>query len=90
MHHIIVPALYIGAEDNIPMEYDKKDPDARANAEAYIAYQHDWIERRTYRFNSEAPNRRLVILKGASHMVFASNPENVLRESLSLADSLPP
>jgi pimeloyl-ACP methyl ester carboxylesterase len=89
-HHIDVPALYIGAEDNIPADYDKNDPEARANAEAYIAYQHGWIERRTGRFMSDAPNGRLVILKGASHMVFASNPQDVLRESLSFADSLPP
>jgi non-heme chloroperoxidase len=89
-HHIDVPALYIGAEDNIPADYDKNDPEARANAEAYIAYQHGWIERRTARFKSDAPNGRLVILKGASHMVFASNPQDVLRESLSFADPLPP
>jgi len=37
-----------------------------------------------------APNGRLVILKGANHMVFASNPQDVLRESLSFADFLPP
>jgi pimeloyl-ACP methyl ester carboxylesterase len=89
-HHIMVPALYIGAEDNIPANYDKNDPEARANAEAFIAYQHGWIERRTARFKSDAPNGRLVILQGASHMVFASNPQDVLRESLSFADSLPP
>ena len=89
-HHIMVPALYIGAEDNIPADYDKNDPEARANAEAYIAYQHGWIERRTGRFTSDAPNGRLVILQGANHMVFASNPQDVLRESLSFADSLPP
>lgn len=88
-HHIGVPALYIGAEDNVPADYDKNDPEARADAEAYIAYQHGWIERRTVRFMSDAPNGRLVILKGASHMVFASNPQDVLRESLSFADSLP-
>jgi non-heme chloroperoxidase len=89
-HHIMVPALYIGADDNIPANYDKNDPEARANAEAYIAYQHGWIERRTARFKSDAPNGRLVILQGASHMVFASNPQDVLRESLSFANSLPP
>jgi non-heme chloroperoxidase len=89
-HHIMVPALYIGAEDNLPANYDKTDPEARANAEAYIAYQHGWIARRTARFKSDAPNGRLVILQGASHMVFASNPQDVLRESLSFADSLPP
>ena len=88
-HHIDVPALYIGAEDNVPADYDKNDPEARADAEAYIAYQHGWIERRTTRFKSDAPNGRLVILQGASHMVFASNPQDVLRESLSFADSLP-
>jgi non-heme chloroperoxidase len=88
-HHIDVPALYIGAEDNVPADYDKNDPEARADAEAYIAYQHGWIERRTARFKSDAPNGRLVILQGASHMVFASNPQDVLRESLSFADSLP-
>src|SRR5580692_8081092 len=84
-HHIMVPALYIGAEDNLPANYDKNDPEARANAEAYIAYQHGWIVRRTARFKSDAPNGRLVILQGASHMVFASNPQDVLRESLSFA-----
>jgi pimeloyl-ACP methyl ester carboxylesterase len=89
-HHIMVPALYIGAEDNIPANYDKNDPEARANAEVYIAYQHGWIERRTARFKSDAPNGRLVILQGASHMVYASNPQDVLRESLSFVDSLPP
>jgi non-heme chloroperoxidase len=89
-HHIMVPALYIGAEDNIPADYDTNDPEARANAEAYIAYQHGWIERRTYRFKSDAPNGRLVILHGARHNVFTSNPQDVLRESLSFADSLPP
>jgi non-heme chloroperoxidase len=89
-HHIIVPALYIGAEDNVPANYDKNDPEARTNAEAYIAYQHGWIERRTAHFKSDAPNGRLVILQGASHMVFASNPQDVLRESLSFAGSLPP
>ena len=89
-HHIDVPALYIGAEDNIPADYDKNDPEASANAEAYIAYQHGWIDRRTARFKSDAPNGRLVILKGANHMVFASNPQDVLRESLSFADFLPP
>jgi pimeloyl-ACP methyl ester carboxylesterase len=85
----MVPALYIGAEDNIPGDYDKSDPEARANAEAYIAYQHGWIERRTARFKSDALNGHLVILQGASHMVFASNPQDVLRESLSFANSLP-
>ena len=89
-HHIMVPALYIGAEDNIPADYDTNDPEARANAEAYIAYQHGWIERRTYRFKSDAPNGRLVILHGARHNVFTSNPQDVLRESLSFADSLAP
>jgi non-heme chloroperoxidase len=89
-HHIMVPALYIGAEDNVPANYDKIDLEARANAEAYIAYQHGWIERRTAPFKSDAPNGRLVILQGASHMVFASNPQDVLRESLSFANSLPP
>lgn len=89
-HHILVPGLYIGAEDNNPADYDKNDPEALANADAYIAYQHGWIERRTARFKSDAPNGRLVILKGANHMVFASNPQDVLRESLSFADSLPP
>jgi len=89
-HHITVPALYIGAEDNVPGNYDKNDPEALANAEAYIAYQHGWIQRRTVNFKSDAPNGRLVILQGASHMVFASNPQDVLRESLSFADSLPP
>jgi len=89
-HHIMVPALYIGAEDNIPADYDSNEPEARANAEAYIAYQHGWIERRTARFTSDAPNGRLVILQGASHNVFTSNPQDVLRESLSFADSLPP
>lgn len=89
-HHITVPALYIGAEDNVPANYDKNDPEARANAEAYIAYQLGWIERRTAGFKSDAPNGRLVILQGASHMVFASNPQDVLRESLDFAHSLPP
>ena len=89
-HHIMVPALYIGAEDNVPANYDKNDPEARANAQAYIAYQHGWIERRTANFNSDAPNGRLVILQGARHMVFASNPQDVLRETLSFAGSLPP
>ncbi|HEY6618616.1 MAG TPA: alpha/beta hydrolase [Steroidobacteraceae bacterium] len=89
-HHILVPALYIGAEDNIPGDYDKNDPAARANAEAYIAYQHGWIERRTAHFTSDAPNGRLVILQGANHMLFASNPQDVLRETLNFADSLPP
>jgi hypothetical protein len=28
-------------------------------AEAYIAYQHGWIQRRTARFTSDAPNGRL-------------------------------
>jgi non-heme chloroperoxidase len=88
-HHIMVPSLYIGAEDNIPAEYDKNDPEASANAKAYIAYQHGWIERRTYRFKSDAPNGRLVILQGASHNLFTSNPQDVLRESLSFAVSLP-
>jgi non-heme chloroperoxidase len=87
-HHIMVPALYIGADDNIPADYDKNDREARVNAEAYIAYQHGWIKRRTARFKSDAPNGRLVILQGASHMVFASNPQDVLRESLNFADSL--
>ena len=89
-HHIMVPALYIGAEDNIPADYDKNDPEVRANAEAYVAYQHGWIERRTFSFKSDAPNGRLVILSGASHMVFASNPNDLPRESLSFADSLSP
>ena len=89
-HHIIVPALYIGAEDNVPADYDKNDPEARANAEAYMAYQDGWIKRRTFRFTSDAPNGRLVILRGAKHMVFASNPQDVLRETLSFANSLPP
>jgi pimeloyl-ACP methyl ester carboxylesterase len=89
-HNITVPALYIGAEDNVPAPYEKNDPEARANAEAYIAYQHGWLERRTGRFRSDAPNGRLVILQGASHFVFASNPQDVLRETLSFADSLPP
>jgi hypothetical protein len=79
-----------GAEDNVPADFDKNDPEARANAEAYIGYQHGWIERRTYRFNSDAPNGRLVVLQGASHMVFASNPQDVLRESLRFADSFRP
>jgi non-heme chloroperoxidase len=89
-HHITVPALYIGAEDNIPADYDKTDPEARANAEAYIAYQHGWIQRRTSRFLSDAPNGRLVVVQGASHMVFASNPQDVLRETLNFTHSLPP
>ena len=89
-HHIPVPALYIGAEDNVPAPYDKNDPEARANAEAYIAYQHGWIQRRTAHFTTDAPNGRLVILQGASHFVFASNPQDVLRETLSFANSLPP
>jgi non-heme chloroperoxidase len=88
-HRITVPALYIGAEDNVPADYDKNDPEARANAEAYMAYQHGWIKRRTFRFTSDAPNGRLVILRGAKHMVFASNPQDVLRESLSFAHALP-
>lgn len=73
----------------MPADYDKNDPEARANAEAYIAYQHGWIKRRILRFKSDAPNGRLVILQGASHMLFASNPQDVLRESLSFANSLP-
>jgi non-heme chloroperoxidase len=89
-HHIMVPALYIGAEDNVPANYDKNDPEARANAEAYIAYQHGWIQRRTEHFTSDAPNGHLVILRGASHFVFLSNPQDVLRESVSFAKSLPP
>jgi pimeloyl-ACP methyl ester carboxylesterase len=89
-HDILVPALYIGAEDNIPAEYNKNDPEARADAEAYIAYQHGWIQRRTTGFTSDAPNGRLVILQGASHYVFISNPQDVLREALRFADSLPP
>ena len=89
-HHIMVPALYIGAEDNVPADYDKNDPEARANAQAYIAYQHGWIERRTGHFTTDAPNGRLVVLKGAKHMEFASNPQDVLRETLSFANSLPP
>ena len=89
-HHIMAPALYIGAEDNIPGDYDKNDPEARANAEAYVAYQHGWIERRTAHFKSDAPNGRLVILQGASHIVFASNPQDVLRETLIFARSLSP
>jgi non-heme chloroperoxidase len=89
-HHIIVPALYIGAEDNIPANYDKTDPETRANAEAYIAYQHGWIQRRTEHFTTDAPNGRLVILQGASHFVFVSNPQDVLRESLSFTESLAP
>jgi non-heme chloroperoxidase len=89
-HHITVPALYIGAEDNIPADYDQNDLDARANAEAYIAYQHGWILRRTEHFTTDAPKGRLVILHGASHFVFLSNPQDVLRETLSFAQSLPP
>lgn len=89
-HDITVPALYIGAEDNVPGNYDKNDPEARANAEAYVAYQHGWIERRTARFTADAPNGHLVVLQGASHMVFASNPQDALRETLSFAESLPP
>ena len=78
-HNITVSALYIGAEDNVPAPYDKSDLEARANAEAYIAYQHGWIPRRTEHFTTDAPNGRLVILQGASHAVFASNPQDVLR-----------
>jgi non-heme chloroperoxidase len=89
-HHITVPALYIGAEDNIPADFDKNDAEARANAEAYIAYQHGWIQRRTEHFTTDAPNGRLVILQGASHFVFVSNSQDVLRESLSFAKSQPP
>jgi pimeloyl-ACP methyl ester carboxylesterase len=89
-HNITVPALYIGAEDNVPAPYDKNDPEARANADAYIAYQHGWIQRRTAHFTTDAPNGRLVILQGARHYVFVSNPQDVLRETLSFADSLPP
>jgi hypothetical protein len=76
-HHIIVPALYICAEDNIPANYDKTNPETRTNAEAYIANQHDWIQRRTEHFTTDAPNGRLVILQGASHFVFVSNPQEV-------------
>jgi non-heme chloroperoxidase len=89
-HNITVPALYIGAEDNIPAPYDKNDPEGRADAEAYIAYQHGWIQRRTAHFMTDAPNGRLVIVQGASHFVFASNPQDVLRETLSFASSLSP
>jgi len=88
-HHIMVPALYIGAEDNIPVQHNENDPEARADAEAYIAYQHGWIQRRTEHFTTDAPNGRLSILQGASHFVFLSNPQDVLRETLRFAESLP-
>jgi pimeloyl-ACP methyl ester carboxylesterase len=89
-HHIDVPALYIGAEDNVPRDYDKNDPQARQNAEAYKAYQHGWISRRTEQFTTDAPKGRLVILQGASHMIFASNPDEVVREILTFNNSLAP
>ena len=89
-HHIGVPALYIGAQDDVPASYAANDAEARANAEAYAAYQKGWVMRRTERFTTDAPHGRLVIIKGASHQVFASNPEEVLQQTLNFAATLPP
>jgi non-heme chloroperoxidase len=89
-HHITVPALYIGAADNDPGDYDRNDPEARANAEAFIAYQNGWIERRTARFLQDAPSGRLVIEQRASHFVFISNQDDVLREMRAFIQTLPP
>jgi non-heme chloroperoxidase len=89
-HHIAVPALYIGAADNDPGDYDRNDPEARANAEAFIAYQNGWIGRRTAKFLQDAPNGRLVIEQRASHFVFISNQDDVLREMRAFIQTLPP
>ncbi len=87
-HHISVPALYIAAEDNTPAPAKEDDPEARRNAEAYMAYQHGWLEYKTGRFKFDAPNGRLVVLQGASHFVFASNAQDVLREAVMFSESL--
>jgi non-heme chloroperoxidase len=89
-HHIPVPALYIGAAENDPGEFDANDPEARANAAAYIAYQNGWIARRTANFLQDAPNGRVVIMQRASHFVFLSNEDDVLREIAVFAAALPP
>ena len=89
-HHILVPALYIGAAENDPGIFDKNDPEARSNSEAYVAYQNGWIARRTARFLEDAPNGRLVIEQHASHFVFLSNEDDVLLEILAFAASLMP
>lgn len=84
-----MPALYLGAQDDVPAPYDSRDAQARANAEAYAAYQQGWILRRTERFTTDAPHGRVVIIKGASHQMFASNPNEVLKETQQFAASLP-
>lgn len=89
-HNIQVPALYIGAAENDPGDYDANDPEARANAAAYVAYQNGWIARRTANFLQDAPNGRVVIEQRASHYVFLSNEDEVLREISVFAAALPP
>jgi non-heme chloroperoxidase len=89
-HDITVPALYIGAAQNDPGDFDANDPEARANAAAYIAFQNGWIARRSANFLQYAPNGRVVIMQRASHFVFLSNEDDVLREISVFAASLPP
>ena len=87
-HHIPLPALYIGAAENDHGDFDAADPEARANADAYIAYQNGWIARRTATFLKDAPLGRLVIEQRASHQVFISNEADVLREIHAFAATL--
>ena len=75
---------------NDPGDYDLNDPEARANAEAFIAYQNAWTERRTATFLQDVPNGHLVIEQRASHFVFISNQDNVLREMRVFIQTLQP
>ena len=88
-HNIPVPALYIGAAENDPGEFNKNDPEAQANADAYVAYQNGWIARRTANFLKDAPNGRLIIEQKANHYVFLSNQKELLREILNFAQNVP-
>lgn len=83
-----VPVLGILAAMNDPGSMDSSNPEARANAEAYVWFQTRRAERQAMQLKADAPNAWIVTLQRADHYVFLSNEAEVLAEIRSFVRSL--
>jgi len=81
-----VPVLAIFADPHDLGEKFKNDPSSRAKAEALDIVR---TERQVKAFERQVPSAKVVRLPHASHVIFKSNPTEVLREMNAFIRTLP-
>jgi hypothetical protein len=84
-----VPALGIYAVMDDPGSANMRDPEQRANAEAYQWFQRQRAERSIELFQRDLPGAQLIRVHSADHYVFLSNESEVVRGMNSFISGLP-